>query len=79
MQCNRDSVVKSVKSLSLDAIYMRYPQIAKSNDELVTSRSITRQHDFPDFDMIDAMIASAWKKLLNTQSKFRKRVSVEEQ
>ena len=27
MQCNRDSVVKSVKSLSLDAIYMRYPHI----------------------------------------------------
>ena len=25
MQCNRDSVVKSVKSLSLDAIYMRCP------------------------------------------------------
>ena len=25
MQCNRDSVVKSVKSLSLDAIHMRYP------------------------------------------------------
>ena len=26
VQCNRDSVVKSVKSLSLDAIHMRYPQ-----------------------------------------------------
>ena len=29
--------------------------------------------------MLDAMIASALKKLLNTQSNFRKRVSVEEQ
>ena len=35
--------------------------------------------DFPDFDMLDAMIASALKKLLNTQIHFRKRVSVEEQ
>ena len=26
MQCNRDSVVKSVKLLSLDAIHMRFPQ-----------------------------------------------------
>ena len=36
-------------------------------------------HDFPDSDMMDAMIASALKKLLNTQTHFRKRVSVEEQ
>ena len=31
------------------------------------------------YDMFDAVIASALKKLLNTQSLFRKRVSVEEQ
>ena len=31
-------------------------------------------HDFPDFDMLDALIASALKKLLNTQTHFRKRV-----
>ena len=54
-------------------------EIVKSIDELVTSRSIPRQHNFPDFDMLDAMIASALKKLLDTQSNFRKRVSVEEQ
>ena len=48
-------------------------------DELITSRSITSQHNFPDFDMLDAMIASALKKLINTQSTFRQRVSVEEQ
>ena len=28
------------------------------------------QSDFPDFDMLDAMIASALKKLLNTQIHF---------
>ena len=46
----------------------------------MTLRSITERHDFLDYDKLDAMIASALKKLLlNTQSKFRKRVSVEEQ
>ena len=49
------------------------------SDELVTSRSVTGQHKFPDSDMLDAMIASALKKLINTQSTFRERVSVEEQ
>ena len=37
------------------------------------------EHDFRDFDMLDAMIASALKRLLNTQIHFRKRVSAEEQ
>ena len=35
--------------------------------------------DFADYDMLDAMIASALKKLLNTHVRFRNRVSVEEQ
>ena len=34
---------------------------------------------FLDFDMLDAMTASAMNKLLNTQTQFRKRASVEEQ
>ena len=42
-------------------------------------RLIIGQHNFPHFDVLDAMIASALKKLLNTQSIFRKRVSGEEQ
>ena len=54
-------------------------RFAKSVDELLTSRSIVERTDFPDFDMLDAMIASALKKLLNTQIHFRKRASVEEQ
>ena len=45
----------------------------------MTSRSITGQPNVHDFDMLDAMIASALKKLLNARSNFRKRVSVEEQ
>ena len=35
--------------------------------------------DFTDFEMLDAMIASALKRLLDKQILFRKRVSVEEQ
>ena len=54
-------------------------RLQKSTDNLVTSRSIVERTDFPDFDMLDAMIAYALKKLLNTQIHVRKRVSVEEQ
>ena len=50
----------------------------KSTDDLLISRSITGRTDFPDYDMLDAMIASALKKLL-THVHFRKRVNVEEQ
>ena len=52
---------------------------AKSIDELMTSRSILGRNDFTDYDMLDAMIASALKRLLDKHIRFRKRVSVEEQ
>ena len=48
-------------------------------DELMTSRSIMERTDFLFYDMLDAMIASALLKLLNTHVHFRKRASVEEQ
>ena len=53
-------------------------EIAKSIDDLVTSQSITGRKDFPDFEMRDAKIASALKRLLDKHIHFRKRVSVEE-
>ena len=34
---------------------------------------------FTDYDMLDAMIASALKRLLDKHVRFRKRVSVEEE
>ena len=55
-------------------LWIKQVEIDKSIDQLVTSRSITGQPKFPD-----SMIASALKNLLNTQSNFRKKVSVEEQ
>ena len=61
-------------------LWIKEVEIAKSIDELVTSRSIVGRTHFPDFDMLHAMIASALKELLNTQIHFRKKdVSVEEQ
>ena len=51
---------------------------AKSIDDVMTSRSITGRRGFRDYDLLDAMIASALKKLL-THVHFQKRVSVEEQ
>ena len=40
-------------------------EIPKSIGDLLTSRSISGRTDFPDYDMLDAMIASALKKLLD--------------
>ena len=55
-------------------------EIAQSIDEVMTSRSIVGRTAFPNFDMLDEMIASALKKPLDRPVHFRKRViSVEEQ
>ena len=51
----------------------------KSIDGLVTSQSITGRKDFSDYDMLEAMTASALKRLLDKHIHLRKRVSVEEQ
>ena len=59
--------------------WIKEVEIAKSSDELMTSRPIVVSTDFPDYDMLDAMIASALKKLLDRLVHFRRRVSVEEQ
>ena len=52
-------------------------EMAKSMDKLLISRSIVERSDYLDFDMLDAMIASASKKLLDKHARFRRRVSVE--
>ena len=40
-------------------LWIKEVEVAKSIDELVASRSMTGQHNFPDDEMFDAMIASA--------------------
>ena len=59
--------------------WIKEVEMAKSIDDLMTSQSITGRRDFPDYDMLDAMIASALKRLLDKHVHFRTRVSVEEQ
>ena len=39
-------------------------KIAKSIDDLMTSQSFTGRRDFPDYDMLDAMIASKYDRFL---------------
>ena len=51
----------------------------KSIDESSTSQSILGRTDFPDCEMLDVMIASALKKILNSHIQFLKRICVEEQ
>ena len=68
---------KNSRSSTLHAVDQRSRE-KQSIDELSTSRSITGWTDFPDYDMLDAMIASALKKRL-THVHFRKKGSVEEQ
>ena len=60
-------------------LWTKEVETAESIDERVTSRWNTGQPNFLGFDMLDATIASALKMLLNTQSNFGRRVSVEEQ
>ena len=59
--------------------WIKEVEIAKSTDELMTSRTTTRRTDFPDDDLLDAMIECALKKLLIHCAHFRKLASVEEQ
>ena len=54
-------------------------RMAKSIDELATSRSILERTDIPDQDMLDAMVASALKSCSTRRFTSEKRVSVEEQ
>ena len=54
-------------------------ETAKSIDDLLTPQSISGRTDFPDYDTLDAMMASALRKLFDRQTHFPKRVRVEEQ
>ena len=59
--------------------WIREVETAKSIDELVTRRSLLGRNAFPDSDLLDAMIASALRRLLDKRIHFRKKkVSIEE-
>ena len=50
-------------------LWSKEAEIAKSIDELVTSRSIAGHSNFPDFDMLDTMIASALENAVTLPEK----------
>ena len=53
-------------------------EAAKSLDDLITPESTTGK-DFPDYEELDLMMASAFKRCYDKQTHFRKKISVEEQ
>ena len=55
-------MLKKTADPHLTMHWIKEVEIAKSIDEPMTSRSIVGQNDFPDHDVLDAMIASALKK-----------------
>ena len=58
--------------------WIKEVEIAMSIEELMMSLSIFGRTDFPDYDMLDAMFASAMEKLI-TSVHFQKRVTLEKQ
>ena len=67
----KTEVCSKTKDLHLTMHWTIEVEIAKSTDELMTSRSIVGRTDFPDFPVLDAMIGSALKKLLGKHVHFR--------
>ena len=63
--------------LSDVVLWINEVEAAKSVDDLMTSQSL-RGLGFPNFEMLDAKIASALKGIISNPY-FRKRISVEEQ
>ena len=58
-------------------LWIKEQEAAKSVDDLMTLQSI-EGHEFLDFEMLDAKIASASKRIITSQY-FRRRIDVEEQ
>ena len=68
----KTEVCSKSADLHLTMQWMKEVERAKSIDELMTSRSIMVRTDFLDYDMLDAMIASALKRVLDKHIRFRK-------
>ena len=62
---------------SVATLWIKEVEMVDSLDELNSSRSVFGQ-DFPNFEMLDAKIASALNKIIQN-SQFRRKVSLEEQ
>ena len=58
-------------------LWIKEVEMVDSSDELNSSRSVCGK-DFPNFEMLDAKIASALNKIIQN-SQFKKKISLEEQ
>ena len=59
-------------------LWVKEVEMVDSMDDLKSSRSIQGKTHFPNFEMLDARIASALNKIIRN-SDFKKKVSLEEQ
>ena len=75
----RTEVCSKAKDPRLAMQRIKEIEIAKSVDDLITTRSTLGRSDFPDYDELDAMMTAALRKLFDRQTHFRKKVSFKEQ
>ena len=64
-------VCSKAKNHCLAMIWIKEVETAKSIDDLTTTRSIVGRTDFPDYDELGAMMASALRKLYDRHTHFR--------
>ena len=74
----RTEVCSKAKNPTRALQWIKEIEAAKSLDDLITPKSITGK-DFPDYEELDLMMASALKMCYDNQTHFRKKISVEDQ
>ena len=74
----RTEVCSKAKNPTRALQWIKELEAAKSLDDLITLKSITGK-DFPDYEELDLMMASALERCYDKQTHFRKKISVEEQ
>ena len=74
----RTEVCSKAKNPTRALQWIKEIEAAKSLDDLFTPKSTTGK-DFPDYEELDLMLASALKMCYDKQTHFRKKISVEEQ
>ena len=74
----RTEVCSKAKNPTRTLQWNKEIEAAKSLDDLISPKS-TSGKDFPDYEELDLMMASALKRCYDKQTRFRKKISVEEQ
>ena len=74
----RTEVCSKAKNPTRALQWIKEIEAAKSLDDLISTKSISGK-DFPDYEELDLMMASALQRCHDKQTRFRKKISVEEQ